>query len=76
MDWVGLGRDFSVFGGLDGLGWVHCSKSTKKFERIRAYVSAFKARLKRHKIRLHEAVKFDFTADLTGTGNPSELVTK
>jgi len=28
--WVGLGRDFSIFGGL---GWVHYSKSTKKFER-------------------------------------------
>ena len=29
--WVGLGRDFSVF---DGLGSVHYSESTKKFERI------------------------------------------
>jgi len=28
--WVGLGWDFSVYGGL---GWVHCSKSTKN-ERI------------------------------------------
>jgi len=26
LGWVGLGRDFSVFGGL---GWVQCSKSTK-----------------------------------------------
>jgi len=24
LDWLGLGRDFSVFGGLD---WVHYSKS-------------------------------------------------
>jgi len=31
MGWVGLDRDFSVFGGLD---WVHYSKSTKKSERI------------------------------------------
>jgi len=30
------------------------------------YVNAFKARL--DKICLHQAVKFDFTADLTGTG--------
>jgi len=26
LDWVELGRDFSLFGGL---GWVHYSKSTK-----------------------------------------------
>jgi len=26
LDWVGLGRDFSVFGGL---GWVHYSKILK-----------------------------------------------
>jgi len=31
LGWVGFGQDFSVFGGL---GWVHCSKSTKKIERI------------------------------------------
>jgi len=58
--WVGLGRDFSVFGGL---GWVHYSKSTKNLD----YVNAFKARL--DKIWFHQAVKLDFTADLTGTGN-------
>jgi len=61
LGWVGLGRDFSVFGGL---GWVHYSKSTKNGK---DYVNAFKARL--DQIRLHQAVKFDFTADLTGTGN-------
>jgi len=31
------------------------------------YVNAFKAQL--DKIWLHQAVKFDYTADLTGTGN-------
>jgi len=31
LDWVGLGRDFLVFGGL---GWVHYGKSTLKFESI------------------------------------------
>jgi len=38
------------------------------------HVNAFKARL--DKIRLHQAVKFDFTADVTGTGNRSEGVIK
>jgi len=28
LGWVGLGQDFSVFGGL---GWVHYSKSTNKY---------------------------------------------
>jgi len=28
LGWIGLGRDFSVFGGL---GWVHYSKSTKNY---------------------------------------------
>ena len=37
-------------------------------------VNAFKAWL--DKFRLHKAVKFDFTADLTGTGNRSEEVLK
>jgi len=60
--WVGLGRDFSVFGGL---GWVHYSKSTKKI--CKDYFNAFKARS--DNIWLHQAVKFDFMADLTGTGN-------
>jgi len=27
--WVGVGRDFSVFGGL---GWVHYTKSTKNLK--------------------------------------------
>jgi len=31
MGWVGLGRDFSVLGGLR---WVHYSKSTKNLERV------------------------------------------
>jgi len=34
--------------------------------------NAFKARL--DKFWLHELVKFDFTADLTGTGSRSEVV--
>jgi len=29
LGWVGLGRDFSVFGGL---GWVHYRKSTKNLK--------------------------------------------
>jgi len=37
-------------------------------------VNAFKARL--DKFRQHQLVKFDFTADLTGTGNRSEEVIK
>jgi len=37
-------------------------------------VNAFKARL--DKCRLHVAVTFDFTADLTGIGNRSEDVIK
>ena len=35
-------------------------------------VNAFKARL--DKFWKHQSVKFDFTADLTGTGNRSEEV--
>ena len=38
LRWVGMGRDFSVFGGL---GWVHSSKSTKN---LIGYVNAFTAR--------------------------------
>ena len=30
--WVGLGRDFSVFGGL---GWVHYSQSIKNLKGLR-----------------------------------------
>ena len=37
-------------------------------------VKAFKARL--DKFWKHQSVKFDFTADLTGTGNRSEEVIK
>jgi len=37
LDWVGLGRDFSVFGGL---GWVRNSKNT---EIRKDYVNVFKA---------------------------------
>jgi len=37
-------------------------------------VNAFKARLE--KFWKHQSVKFDFTADLTGTGNRSEEVIK
>ena len=37
-------------------------------------VNAFKARLV--KFWQHQSVKFDFTADLTGTGNRSEEVIK
>jgi len=37
-------------------------------------INAFKARL--DKLWLHQAVYDDFTADLTGTGNRSEEVTK
>ena len=37
-------------------------------------VNAFKARL--DKFWLHQAVKYDFTADLTGTENRSEAVLK
>ena len=43
-----------------GLGWVHYSKSTENLKRL---VNAFKTRL--DKIWFHQAVKFDFTADLT-----------
>jgi len=63
LGWVGLGRDFSVFGGL---GWVE-STTEKVLKILKDYVNAFKARL--DKIWFHQAVKFDFTADLTGTGN-------
>jgi len=37
-------------------------------------VNAFKAHL--DKFWKHQSVKFDFTADLTGTGNQSEEVIK
>jgi len=60
MVWVGLGRDFSVFGGLGLVG----STTAKVLKLLKDY---FNARL--DKIWLHQAVKFDLKADLTGTGN-------
>jgi len=39
---------------------------------VRCTVNAFKTRL--DEFRQHRSVKFDFTADLTGTGNRSEEV--
>jgi len=63
--WVGL-RFFSFW-------WV--GSTVAKVLKIRKYcVNAIKARL--DKISLHQAVIFDFTADLTGTGNRSEGVIK
>jgi len=62
MVWVGLGRDFSVFGGLGLVG----STTAKVLKLLKEYFNAFKARL--DKIWLHQAVKFDLKADLTGTG--------
>jgi len=37
-------------------------------------INAFQAQL--DKFSMHQAVKYDFTADLTGSGNRSEAVTK
>jgi len=45
-------------------------KNTRKFEKLTAVnVNAFTARL--YKFWLNQAVKYDFTADFTGTGNRS-----
>jgi len=66
---VGLGQVFFQFS-VGWLGWVHYSKSAKKIERIMLN----HARL--DKFWLHQAVKFDFTTDLTGTGNRSVLCIK
>jgi len=44
-----------------------------KLSMLALAVNAFKARL--DKFWQHQLVKFDFTADLTGTGNRSEKVT-
>jgi len=30
IGWVGLGQDFSVFGGLSWVGWIHYSQNAKK----------------------------------------------
>jgi len=58
--WVGL---------THGLDWVELGWSTtgKVLKIWKDYLNAFEARL--DKIWLHQAVKFDFAADLTGTGN-------
>ena len=61
--WVGLGRDFSVFGGL---GRVNNSKSIKI---LQDYVNAFKARL--DKIWLHETVKLVSCIGLGWVGSVS-----
>ena len=60
LGWFGSGW-VKIFQFLCGLGWVHYSKSTKNWQ---DYFNAFKARL--DKIWLHQAVEFDFVADLTG----------
>jgi len=48
------------------VGWVG-STIAKVLKIWKDYVTAFEARL--DKIWMHQAVKFDFSADLTGTGN-------
>jgi len=42
------------------------------FTKLNRTVNAFKAQL--DKFWSHRAVKYDFTADLTGTGNRSEII--
>jgi len=68
MGWVGLGQVGSRFFSFwwVGLGWVHYSKK-KLTKKLKGLFNAFKARL--DKIWLHQAVKFDFAADLRDTGN-------
>ena len=68
LGWVRLGRDFSVFGGSSRVG----STIAKVLNILNYYLRAFEARL--DKICLHQAVKFDFTTNLTGTGNRSQGV--
>jgi len=57
---------------------INCNIKNKKFEKDKGKrdctVNAFKARL--DKFWQHQLLKFDFTADLTGTGNRSEEVIK
>ena len=60
VGWVGS-RFFSFW--WVGLDSVHYSKSTGLQKIGKDYVNALKARL--DKIWLHQAVKFDFTVDLT-----------
>jgi len=55
--------------------WVGLGPLQQKYQKIlKDYFNAFKEGL--DKIWLHQAVKFDFMADLTGTGNRSEGVIK
>jgi len=61
--WVGSGW-VEIFQFL--VGWVG-STTAKVLKIWKDYVDAFKARL--DKTWFHQAVNFDFTADLTGTGN-------
>jgi len=72
MGWFGSGwvEIFQFFGEL---GWVSFLQQ-KVLKIWKDYVNAFKARL--DKIWFHQAVKFDFTADLTGTGNRQVLYIK
>jgi len=60
MGWVGSSW-VEIFQFL--VGWVG-STTAKVLKILKDYFSAFKARL--DKIWLHQAVKFDFVADLTG----------
>jgi len=67
MGWVGL-RFFSFW-------WVGLGPLQQKVLKIlKDYFNAFKAPL--DEIWLHDTVKFDFMADLRGTGNGSEGVIK
>jgi len=68
LRWVGLGRVGSRF---FSFWWVE-STIAKVLKIWKDSANAFKAGL--DKIWLHQALKFDFTADLTGTGNRSEGV--
>jgi len=61
-----VGQSCPWVGSTHGLGRV--GSTIAKVLKIRNdYVNAFKTRL--DKIWFHQTVKFDFTADLTGTGN-------
>jgi len=61
MGWVGLVEIFQLL-----VGWVG-STTTKVLKISKDYFNAYKTRL--DKIWLHQAVKFDFMADLRSTGN-------